>query len=171
MSQQIWQFRFLRQPVPHSLPCPLQGSACFLLALLWYWEAGVHPGSAMNSFAVCPSASQWPSGDFSFPICTMKVWAQTRYFHVLGGATLESWGGWMGRAAPSVSVLHIGVLVNLLKQGSVAANLLERQWAERLGKPFSRADILFLPSLRTLGTRVKEWGRLPGFWTPACFPQ
>lgn len=33
-----------------------------------------------------------------------------------------------------------------LKQASVAANLLESQWARRLGKPFSRADILFLPS-------------------------
>lgn len=65
----------------------------------------------------------------------------------------------MGPATPYVSDLHVGVLVNPLKQGSVATNLLESDWARRLGKPFSRADILFLPNLTTLGTRIKEWGR------------
>lgn len=43
-----------------------------------------------------------------------------------------------------------------LKQGSVATNLFESHWAGRLGKPFTRADILS-PSHRTLGIRVKEW--------------
>lgn len=52
----------------------------------------------------------------------------------------------MEQAAPSVSVLHIGVLVNPLKQGSVAANLLERQWAERLGKPFPELTFCFSPA-------------------------
>lgn len=35
-----------------------------------------------------------------------------------------------------------------LKQGSVATNLFETHWAGRLGKPFTRADILFLPATK-----------------------
>lgn len=136
--------RFLNNLYPGSLLFH-QAFCFFLLALLWSWEAIFHPGSVANSFAGCPWASQWQSADFSFPTCTRGVWDQTRDFHILDSAFLESWGGWMGRSASEVSVLHIGVLGEISFETRICCyKPVWKPLGQEIGKPFTKADILFL---------------------------
>lgn len=103
-----------------------------------------------------------PSGDLSFPICTVRVWARTRDFHILGVAALESWGRWTEWAAPSVFGLHIVVLGKISFEKRIccyktAWKLLSQETPQTF---FPGLTFYFSTNCRTLGTRVKEQGRL-----------
>lgn len=103
------------------------------------------------------------SGDLSFLMYTMRVWAQIRDFHTLGVATLESWGGEGEQLSMCLFCILGFWVIFLLKQGCVATNLFENHWARRLCNPFFRADILFLQEKEWLNTGYngKKVGKTP----------
>ena len=103
-------------------------------------------------------------------MCTMRVSAQTRDFHILGDAALESWGG-EGEQLSTCLFCILGFWVRfLLKQGCVATSLFENHWARRLCNSFSRTDILFLQEIeqQNAGYQGKRVGKSPlGSGSPA----
>lgn len=91
----------------------------------------------------------------------MKVWAQSRYFHILGGAILESWGrdGW-GEEPPRCLLCILGFWLILGNKALLLQTCLKVPGLGDLASPFPELTFYFSQPQNT-GHQGKRMGKTP----------